>query len=83
MPGGALATRLTDMNKSHTVLKLMKLAFHWGKKDTEQINMTPADSSKAMRTVSQSNVMGENSGVDSYCRWDIWDRLSEEVLVQN
>lgn len=83
MPGRALAPGLTDVNKSHTVLKLMKLAFHWGERDTEQINKTPADSSKAMRTVRQSNVMGENSGANSYCRWDIWESLSEEVLVQN
>lgn len=67
-----LATGLTDVNKPHVVLKLTKLAFCWGKKDTEQIKKTPTDNSKAMRTVRQSNVCGGGySWVDSYRRQDM------------
>lgn len=78
-----LATRLADVNKPDMVLKLMKLAFSWARRALKQINKQPTDSSRAMRTVKQSNVMGEISGVDSHYRGDIWESLSEEMLVQN
>lgn len=61
----------------------MKLAFYRGDKDTQQINKTPTDTLRAMRTVRQSHVMEEDSELWSYYRWGIREGLPAEVLFQN
>lgn len=60
MTGTDLGTKVAGVNKPD--MKLMKLAFHWGK-DTNQTKKTPADISRAMRIFRERNVMEKDSGV--------------------